>query len=253
MNSSLSKLRQAMLGLGDFFTFAFRATWAGVRHPIRPAELVEFFDTLGVQSIGVTLFAGLFAGLSITLFLEGELDSYGAKYTLGRVIGVTAIRELGPIVVALMLTGRVGAAIAAELGSMKVGNQVDAITALGQDPERKLATPRIWAMAMLAPLLSVLTIAATLVGGWLACTVGSGMFWFQAQMSMYFRHISSGLLKPIFFGWLIATIASYYGLRVEGGVRGVGEAVSKTVVWCCVLIFVSNAVMGMLLIMWTGW
>jgi len=249
----LQNLKKKMTDLGDFFTFALRTTWGGIRHPLRPMELVQYFDSLGVQSIAVTLFAGFFAGLSITLFLEGELDSYGAKMTLGRVIGTTAIRELGPLVVALMLTGRVGAAITAELGSMKVGNQVDAIIALGQDPERKLATPRIWALALLSPLLSVLTIIATLVGGWVVSTSGSGMYWYQAQMSMYFRHISSGLLKPIIFGWLIGTIASFYGLRVEGGVRGVGEAVSKAVVLCVILVFVGNAIMGFLLILWTGW
>ena len=247
------KLLDRAAAFGDFITFAVRSTWSGVRHPIKPMELIEFFDSLGVKSIAVTLFAGFFAGLSITMFLEGELNDYGAKDTLGRVIGVTAIRELGPLVVALMLAGRAGAAIAAELGSMKVANQVDAIIALGQDHERKLAAPRIWALTLMAPLLSVLTIIATLVGGWAICTVGSGMYWYQAEMSMYFRHISSGLLKPVFFGWLIGVVSSYYGLRVEGGVRGVGEAVSSTVVWCCIMVFVSNAVMGSLLIMWTGW
>jgi phospholipid/cholesterol/gamma-HCH transport system permease protein len=253
MRTLADKIKGQLQALGDFITFAWRCTYAGLRHPLRPIELVEFIDTLGVQSIAVTLFAGFFAGLSITLFLEGELDSYGAKMTLGRVIGTTAIRELGPLVVALMLTGRVGAAIAAELGSMKVGNQVDAIIALGQDPERKLAAPRIWALALLSPLLSVLTILATLVGGWVVSTSGAGMYWYQAQMSMYFRHISSGLLKPIIFGWLIGTIACYYGLKVEGGVRGVGEAVSKSVVLSIVLIFVGNALMGFLLLLWTGW
>lgn len=253
MRQLILKTRDNLTRFGEFALFALRATWLGIRHPIRPMEVIEFIDTLGVKSIGVTVFAGFFAGLSITLFLEGELDAYGAKITLGRVIGVTSIRELGPLVVALMLTGRVGAAVAAELGSMKVGNQVDAITALGQDPVRKLATPRIWALMILAPLLSVVTIIATLVGGFAVCTVGAGMYWYQAQMSMYFRHISSGLLKPIFFGWLIGVLSCYYGLKVEGGVRGVGEAVSTTVVWCCMLIFVSNAVMGMLLLMYTGW
>ncbi len=98
----------------------------------------------------VVLFAGFFAGLSQTMFLEAELDAYGAKMTIGRVLGVTAMRELGPLVVSLMLIGRVGASFAAEIGSMKVNNQVDAILALGQDPERKLASPRIWAMTLIA-------------------------------------------------------------------------------------------------------
>ena len=151
-----------------------------------------------------------------------------------------------------MITGRVGASIAAELGSMKVGNQVDAIVALGQDPERKLAAPRIWCLTLICPMVSVLTIVATICGGYIASTVGARMFWYQAEMSLYFRHLTSGLLKPIFFGWLIGAVSCYYGLRTEHGVRGVGQAVSRTVVVCCILVFVSNAVMGILLIMWTG-
>ena len=252
MPDFLSKIRRGLESLGSYFTFALRTSWLGIRHPIRPAELVEFFDTLGVKSLFVTLFAGFFAGLSIAFFMEGELDQYGAKMTLGRVIGVTAIRELAPLVVALMLTGRVGASIAAELGSMKVGNQVDAITSLGQDPERKLATPRIWALTFICPLLTIFTIMATLVGGYVASTVGTGMFWYQAQMAMYFRHLTSGLLKPFVFGWMISTVACYFGLNTENGVRGVGKAVSSTVVVCCMFIFVSNAVMGLLLIWWAG-
>lgn len=252
MKSLLKAPLRALTRLGDFCAFAARSTWAGVRHPIRPAEFIEFFDSLGVKSIPVILVAGFFAGFSISLFLEGQLEQYGAKMTLGRVIGVTTIRELGPMVVALMLTGRVGASIAATLGSMKIGNQVDAIIALGQDPERKLAAPRIWALTLLCPLLTVIAILATLIGGYLASTVGSGMYWYQAQMAMYFRHLTSGLTKPFVFGWMIGAVSCYFGLRTENGVVGVGKAVSNTVVVCCIFIFVTNALLGMLMILWTG-
>jgi phospholipid/cholesterol/gamma-HCH transport system permease protein len=241
-------MKEFIQGLGDFATFAFRSTFSGLRHPLRPAEMMEYFDTFGVKSNPVVIFAGFFAGLSICLFMEAELDQYGAKITIGRVIAVTAIRELGPLVVALMITGRVGAYIAAELGSMRISNQVDAIIALGQDPERKLASPRIWALTLIMPVITVISIISTLLGGWAASTVGFRMFWYQAQMAVYMRHLASGMMKPFVFGWLIATIACYYGLRTEAGVRGVGAAVSRTVVLCCVLVFISNAVMGMMLL-----
>src|SRR5581483_10485368 len=181
--------------------FAFRSTWKGVREPIRPAELLENFYTIGYQTLPVVLFAALFAGLSQTLFLEAELDDYGAKMTIGRVLAITAIRELGPLVVSLMLIGKVGASFAAEIGSMKVNSQVDAIIALGQDPERKLAAPRIWGMTLVALPLVLLTDAMTMVGGYLVSTVGTRMFWYQASMSVYFRHYSSSLVKPFVFGW----------------------------------------------------
>src|SRR5665213_491361 len=227
--------------LGDFAGFAVRSTYKGVRHPIRPVELVEQCYFIGWQSMPVVLFAGFFAGLSQTLFLENELDAYGAKMTIGRVLGIAAIRELGPLVVALMLIGRVGASFAAEIGSMKVNMQVEAIEALGQDPERKLASPRIWGMTLTALPLVLLTDLGVLFGGWLISTVSNRMFWYQAEMSVYFRHVSSSLVKPFVFGWMIAVISTWYGLRTEGGVRGVGRAVSSTVVTCCIWLFVVNA------------
>jgi phospholipid/cholesterol/gamma-HCH transport system permease protein len=238
--------------LGDFAGFAVRATWKGVREPIKFSELVEQCYFIGWQSMPVVLFAGFFAGLSQTLFLENELDAYGAKMTIGRVLGITAMRELGPLVVSLMLIGRVGASFAAEIGSMKVNNQVDAILALGQDPERKLASPRIWAMTLIALPMMLLTDFIIVVGGWAVSTVASGMFWYQSAMAVYFRHFSSSLVKPFVFGWMISTIACWYGLRTEGGVRGVGQSVSKTVVTCCIWLFIMNALVGIVMIAWTG-
>ena len=238
--------------LGDFAGFAVRATWKGIRQPIKPVELLEQAYFIGWQSLPVVLFAGFFAGLSQTLFLEAELDSYGAKLTIGRVLGITAIRELGPLVVSLMFIGRVGAAFAAEIGSMKVNNQVEAIQALGQDPERKLASPRIWGMTLVALPVVLLTDFAVIFGGWVVTTVSSRMYWYQAEMSVYFRHVSSSLVKPFVFGWMISVIATWYGLRTEGGVRGVGKSVSSTVVTGCIWLFIVNALVGIVMIAWTG-
>ena len=150
--------------VGDFAGFAFRSTYKGIRHPVRPVELLEQAFFIGWQTLPVVLFAGFFAGLSQTLFLESELDAYGAKMTIGRVLTVTAVRELGPLVVSLMFIGRVGASFAAEIGSMKVNNQVEAIEALGQDPERKLASPRIWGMTLVALPVVLLTDLFTVLG-----------------------------------------------------------------------------------------
>ena len=247
-----ARVRSFFLTIGDFAGFAFRSTWKGVREPIKYSEFIEQAYLIGWQSLPVVLFAGFFAGLSQTLFLESELDAYGAKMTIGRVLGVTAIRELGPLVVSLMMIGRVGASFAAEIGSMKVNNQVDAILALGQDPERKLASPRIWAMTLVALPMMLITDLIIVVGGWAISGVASGMFWYQAAVAVYFRHLSSSLVKPFVFGWMISTIACWYGLRTEGGVRGVGQAVSNTVVTCTIWLFVVNALVGIVMIAWTG-
>ncbi len=248
----LGRVRSALESVGDFAAFAVRATYKGVRHPLKPRELVEQAYVIGWQTLPVVLFAGFFAGLSQTLFLESELDEYGAKMTVGRVLGVTTIRELGPLVVGLMLIGRVGAAFAAEIGSMKVNLQVEAIEALGQDAERKLASPRIWGMTLTALPLVLLTNLSVLVGGWVVSTVSNGMFWYQAQMAVYMRHVSSTLVKPFVFGWMISVIATWYGLRTEGGVRGVGRSVSGTVVTACVWLFIVNALVGIVMLAWMG-
>ncbi|MGH7441917.1 MAG: MlaE family ABC transporter permease [bacterium] len=248
----LKRVHSFFEAIGDFASFAVRATYKGLRHPLRPVELVEQAYFIGWQTLPVVLFAGFFAGLSQTLFLEGELDEYGAKMTIGRVLGVTTIRELGPLVVGLMLIGRVGAAFAAEIGSMKVNMQVDAIEALGQDAERKLATPRIWGMTLTALPLVLLTDLSVLLGGWAVSTVSNGMFWYQAKMSVYLRHVSSTLVKPFVFGWMISVIATWYGLRTEGGVRGVGRSVSSTVVTCCIWLFIVNALVGIVMMAWMG-
>jgi phospholipid/cholesterol/gamma-HCH transport system permease protein len=248
----LSRITRFFHNIGDFSSFAFRATFKGITEPIKPKELLVSFYTIGYQTLPVVLFAALFAGLSQTLFLESELDAYGAKDTIGRVLGITAVRELGPLVVSLMLIGKVGASFAAEIGSMKVNNQVDAIIALGQDPERKLASPRIWGMTLVALPLVVLTDFMTLFGGWLVSSVGTRMFWYQAGMAMYARHVSSSLTKPFVFGWMISTVSCYFGLRAEGGVRGVGEAVSRSVVTCCIWLFIVNALVGIILMAWAG-
>jgi len=248
----LKAIRNFFTSVGDFSSFAFRASFKGLRHPIRPTEMLEAWYSIGYQTLPVVLFAGLFAGLSQTLFLEAELDDYGAKMTIGRVLAITAIRELGPLVVSLMLIGKVGATIAAEIGSMKINNQIDAIIGLGGDPERKLASPRIWGMTTVALPIVLLTDVITVIGGWLVSTVGNGMFWYQAQMGTYSRHVTSTLTKPVVFGWMISTVACYYGLRCEGGVRGVGAAVSKTVVVCCIWLFILNALMGIVMIAWQG-
>jgi phospholipid/cholesterol/gamma-HCH transport system permease protein len=252
MAAMLGRLRRFLETIGDFTGFAFRATWKGIRYPLKPVEILEQAYFIGWQSLPVVLFAGFFAGLSQTLFLENELASYGAKMTIGRVIGVTAIRELGPLVVSLMFIGRVGAAFAAEIGSMMVNNQVEAIQALGQDPERKLASPRIWGMVAVALPVVLLTDLMTIIGGWVITGVSTPMFWYQAKLAVYFRHFSSSLVKPFVFGWMIATVACWYGLRTTGGVRGVGQSVSNTVVTCCIWLFIVNALVGIVMIAWTG-
>ncbi len=248
----LQRLTRFFQTIGDFAGFAWRATYKGVREPLKPAELIEQFYFIGWQTLPVVLFAGFFAGLSQTLFLENELNAYGAKMTIGRVLAITAIRELGPLVVSLMFIGRVGAAFAAEIGSMKVASQVEAIEALGQDPERKLASPRIWGMTLIALPVVMLTDLFVILGGWVISTVSNDMFWYQARMAVYFRHTTSSFTKPFVFGWMISVIATWYGLRTEGGVRGVGRSVSNTVVTACIWLFIVNALVGIVMIAWTG-
>jgi phospholipid/cholesterol/gamma-HCH transport system permease protein len=201
-------------------------------------------DSLGVQSLVILIATGLFVGMAITLIMEAEMDAYGAKVYIGRMLAVATVRELAPVFTALMLAGRVGARIASELGSMRVTQQIDSIEGLGQDPMQKLVVPRVLALLIMVPALTMVMNLITLLGGFMVSSVAPGVFWFEARKAFVLRHLSGGLLKPFVFGFIIATVSCFLGLRAAQGVRGVGEASAKAVVNSSVVVFLANYIVG---------
>src|SRR5262245_5361328 len=202
--------------------------------PIYRHDIVEQFDLIGVGSLTVVLLAGLFTGAALASQSGLTLDQFGARPVVGRLVSASMIKELGPVLTALMLTGRIGSGIAAEIGSMMVTDQINALRALGTDPIRKLVVPRVLAGIFMAPVLTVISDFIGILGGWVIARyqlqVNSGLYSSSITKGLYMQDVWMGLSKPFVFGFLIVTIACHVGLRTGGGTAGVGKATTVSVV-----------------------
>jgi phospholipid/cholesterol/gamma-HCH transport system permease protein len=205
-----------------------------VTPPIYRHDIIEQFDTLGFGSLTVVLLTGLFTGAALASQTGITLDQFGARPLVGRLVSASMVIELGPVLTALMLTGRIGSGIAAELGSMVVTDQINALRALGTDPVRKLVVPRMLAGLFMAPALTIISDLMGIFGGWVVARfqlqVSSALYWSSVTDVLYVQDLYQGLIKPFVFGFLIVTVACYVGLRTSGGTQGVGKATTVAVV-----------------------
>ena len=197
-------------------------------------DIVEQFDAVGVASLTVVLLTGFFTGAVLALQSGLTLDQFGARPVVGRLLGATIIKELGPVLTGLMLTGRVGSGIAAELGSMVVTDQINALRALGTDPVRKLVVPRVLAGFFMTPILTVVADFVGIFGGWIVARyqlqVATGLYWSSVLGGLYMQDLWMGLIKPFVLGFVLVTVACHVGLRTTGGTQGVGKATTVSVV-----------------------
>jgi phospholipid/cholesterol/gamma-HCH transport system permease protein len=202
--------------------------------PFYRHDAVEQLDLIGFGSLTVVLLSGLFTGMALASQSGLTLDQFGARPVVGRLVSASMIKELGPVLTALMLTGRVGSGIAAEIGSMVVGDQINALRALGTDPVRKLVVPRTIAGIFMAPVLTVISDFIGIAGGWVVARyqlqVNSSLYWASVTKGLYMHDVWMGLAKPFVFGFLIVTIACHVGLRTAGGTAGVGKSTTLSVV-----------------------
>jgi phospholipid/cholesterol/gamma-HCH transport system permease protein len=205
-----------------------------VRKRWETGEIFRQMDALGVQSISITSLTALFTGMVLALQTAYALSQFGGKLFVGRIVVLSVTRELGPVLTALMVAARCGAGITAELGSMAVTEQVDALRALGASPVRKLVLPRIVAVTVMLPLLTMLTDFIGMVGGLFIATVelkiGASFYLSTVMQSTQTNDILHGLCKTPFFGFEIALIGCYNGLSATGGADGVGRATTVAVV-----------------------
>jgi phospholipid/cholesterol/gamma-HCH transport system permease protein len=202
--------------------------------PFYRHDVIEQFDLIGVGSLTVVLLAGLFTGAALASQTGLTLDQFGARPVVGRLVSASMVKELGPVLTALMLTGRIGSGIAAELGSMVVTDQINALRALGTDPIRKLVVPRVLAGIFMAPVLTVISDFIGILGGWVVARyqlqVNSSLYWASITKGLYMDDVWMGLTKPFVFGFLIVTIACHVGLSTSGGTAGVGKSTTASVV-----------------------
>ncbi len=210
------------------------------RPPLYLGEMVRQMDILGFGSLTIILLTGFFTGAVLALNTGNTLQKFGVESVAGQLVATSLIRELGPVLTALMLAGRVGSGIAAELGSMLVSEQIDAMRALGTDPIKKLVAPRIVALVTMAPALTVICDMVGVLGGLLAAITfqgqASSVYMASAKEAVTYNEILGGLIKPTVFGFLIAIIGCYKGLSTTGGTVGVGRSTTQSVVIASILI-----------------
>jgi len=220
--------------------------------PVYFKEIILQMDRIGIGSVAIVTLTGFFTGAVLAIQAEGALRSYGAVSVTGQLVAITLIRELGPVLSALMLAGRVGAGIASELGSMVVSEQINAMRALGTDPIRRLVTPRVAAMIIMLPILTLVCNAVGMMGGWLIATakllISSNQYWSEAMNALQFSDLVGTLVKPVVFGFIIAMTGCYAGLRTEGGTVGVGKSTTLAVVSSSIMIIVADFFLNSLLI-----
>jgi phospholipid/cholesterol/gamma-HCH transport system permease protein len=229
-----NKLKRATLEVQDYVRLTMAAFRGVVTPPRYSHDIVEQFDAIGAQSLTVVLLTGFFTGAVLALQGGLTLDQFGARPVVGRLVSASMIKELGPVLTALMLTGRVGSGIAAELGSMVVTDQINALRALGTDPVRKLVVPRMLAGIFMAPVLTVIADFVGVFGGWIVARfrlqVETGLYWSSVLQGLYPQDLVMGIIKPFVLGFVIVTIACHVGLRTTGGTQGVGKATTVSVV-----------------------
>lgn len=227
-------VKAALLELQEYVRLQIATVRGAFSRPFYFHDVVEQFDQIGIGSLTVVLLTGFFTGAVLALQFGITLDKFGARPFVGQLISASMIKELGPVLTGLMLAGRVGSGIAAELGSMVVTDQINALRALGTDPVRKLVVPRVIAGFFMAPVLTVISDTVGILGGWLIAVyqlhVASSLYWTSITEALYLQDTWMGLIKPFFLGYVIVTIGCHVGLRTKGGTQGVGRATTNAVV-----------------------
>jgi phospholipid/cholesterol/gamma-HCH transport system permease protein len=248
----IEAVKSGLQELQDYVRLCIATAQAAVTRPFYFRDLMEQIDVIGLGSLTVVLLTGFFTGAVLGLQSGMTLDQFGARPFVGRLISASMIKELGPVLTALMLSGRVGSGIAAELGSMVVTEQISALRALGTDPIRKLVVPRVLAGFIMCPILTVVANTVGLLGGWLIAVtqlrVPSGVYWTSVVQGLYIQDVWMGLIKPFFLGIVIVTIGCHVGLKTSGGTQGVGRATTNAVVAASVVVLIVDFFLTRLLI-----
>lgn len=233
-----------------FILTAESITWC-FRPPYRVGQLLLAMEFIGVQSIFIVALTGTFSGMVLALQMVHSFKQFQAEGLVGGVVALSLTREISPVFTALMVTARAGSAWAAELGNMRVTEQIDAITTMGVSSQQYLLSPRLVASILMVPLLCVLYTCVGMAGAWVVAVqwlhVDPGVFWARAKQYAYPKDFFMGETKACVFGFLIAAISCRQGYFASGGARGVGLATTRAVVQSAVAILVANYVLTDLL------
>ena len=234
----------ALLELQETALLTWRALRRSISKPLYVRETVQQLDMIGVGSLPIIILCGFFIGAVLALNASSTLRSFGAQNFTGQLVMTSLIRELGPVLTSIIIAGRVGSAIAAEIGSMLVSEQIDAMRALGTDPIKKLVVPRLLGCMIMTPALTIICVVVGALGGWAIAKsilgIASSVYTSSARVGLDYHDIMGALLKSSTFGMIIAIIGCRSGLRTYGGTMGVGRSTTQSVVASIVTILITD-------------
>lgn len=247
-----TKIKELVNDLQDFYLLSLRALLGLGRKPFYLRDVIEQMDYAGAGSLVIVLFVSLFIGMALSLQLSAELSILGLKMYTGRIVGLSIIREIGPVLTGMVFAGRVGSGIASELGSMILGHQVDTLRVFGVDPIKKLVTPRVLSAIVMVPVLTIIGDAISLFGGYFIAVFVSHqsatVYWSSVREVFTLENVLSGFIKPFIFGYIIACISCYMGLSTRGGAIGLRRTTTKAVVMSFIMIIIADFVLTRLLL-----
>jgi phospholipid/cholesterol/gamma-HCH transport system permease protein len=237
-------VKEKVLAVQEFTLLGLRSLRNLFAHPRYLADTLEQMDIIGVGSLPIVVLASFFIGAVLVLQTADQFVRFGSPGLTGDVVSLALVREIGPVIIALLVAGRVSSGIASELGSMQVSEQIDAMRALGTDPLKKLVTPRVVATVLMLPLLTIIGDFVGLLGGLVVSNfvirINPYQYWTRAYQAIEFGDAVQGLVKPVVFGLIVSLVGCYFGLTTRGGTQGVGRSTTQAVVVASVLILVSN-------------
>jgi len=243
--------KEKIQAVQDYALLSARAVANLFRRPLYVADMIQQADLIGVGSLSIVLLTGFFTGAALALNSANTLQRFGSLTLIAQLVSVSMVRELGPVLTALMVAGRNASGMASEIGSMIVTEQIDAMRALGTDPVKKLVTPRVIATVFMLFFLTILADLLGLFGGAVLSTLSFGIDWHQYWSSgwqiLVYQDVFTGLVKPVLFGFIISTVGCYYGMSAHGGTQGVGRATTQAVVASSLLVVVVDTVVTRLL------
>jgi len=243
--------KEKIQAVQDYALLSARAVANLFRRPLYVADMIQQADLIGVGSLSIVLLTGFFTGAALALNSANTLQRFGSLTLIAQLVSVSMVRELGPVLTALMVAGRNASGMASEIGSMIVTEQIDAMRALGTDPVKKLVTLRVIATVFMLFFLTILADLLGLFGGAVLSTLSFGIDWHQYWSSgwqiLVYQDVFTGLVKPVLFGFIISTVGCYYGMSAHGGTQGVGRATTQAVVASSLLVVVVDTVVTRLL------
>ena len=244
LNSPSEFAKQKVLSVQEYTLLSIQSLTNLFRKPLYLADMVQQADLIGVGSLPIVVLIGFFTGAVLAVQTANTLQRFGSITLIGQLVALSMVRELGPVLTGILVAGRNASGMASELGSMIVTEQIDAMRALGTDPIKKLVTPRVVSTTLMLFFLTILSDFVGLAGGLmvskLLLRLDARQYWNNAWQSLVFQDVFMGLVKPILFGFIIATVGCFYGMTARGGTQGVGRATTQAVVAASVLIIVVN-------------